>query len=101
MMLLDRGSHPDGGRFISLMPRKGDNTTSYMRQRQLRRLPYWVQYVAIHLRSSTAVGYNARTEDWGMGDPSLEEFAEVHPPVCGMWSSYTLRRIGLAQHPYR
>jgi hypothetical protein len=83
------------------MPRKGNNTISPVRQRQLRRLLYWVRYVTIHLRSSTAVGYNARTEDWGMGDPSLEEFAEVHPPVCGMWSSYTLRRIGLAQHPYR
>ena len=100
-MPLDRGNHPDGGRCISLMPRKGNNTISHVRQRQLRRLLYWVRYVTIHLRSSTAVGYNARTEDWGMGDPSLEEFAEVHPPVYGMWPSYTLRRIDLAQHPPR
>ena len=33
-----------------------------------------------------------------MGDPSLEEFAEVHPPVYDMWPSYTMRRIDLSQH---
>jgi len=57
--------------------------------------------VTIHLRPSTAVGYNARAEDGGTGDPNLEEFTEVHPPVRSMWPSYTLRRIGLAQHPYK
>jgi hypothetical protein len=31
-----------------------------------------------------------------MSDPSLEEFAEVNPPMCVIWPSYTMRQIDLS-----